>query len=438
MKTVRVESLDREGRGVAHVEGKAVFIDGALPGETVQYAPYRSKPNFEQAQLVKLIRPSAARVTPPCPHYRVCGGCSMQHLGGDAQVAAKQRVLEDALWHIGRVRADTMLSPIHGQPWRYRHRARLSVRFVPKKGGVLVGFRERKSTYVADMSSCEVLPAAVSELIPALRALVGALSVRDRLPQIEVAVGEAATVLVLRILQPLSQTDEAEARAFAVKTGMQVWLQPGRPESAAPFWPAEPVPLHYTLPEFGVRIEFTPADFTQVNNAVNRILVRRALALLDPQVGDRVGDFFCGLGNFTLPIARSGAAAAGYEGSERLVERARHNARLNGLDDRCKFQAADLFHAGECAKLGRFDKVLIDPPREGAIELIKSFSPRGPKRIVYISCDAATLARDAAVLVHAQGYTLRAAGVVNMFPHTSHVESIALFERADQAQPAGA
>ena len=438
MKTVRVESLDREGRGVAHVEGKAVFIDGALPGEIVQCAPYRSKPNFEQAQLLKLIKPSPARVAPPCPHYQVCGGCSMQHLAGESQIAAKQRVLEDALWHIGRVGADAMLPPIHGQPWRYRHRARLSVRYVPKKGGVLVGFRERKSTYVADMGSCRVLPAAVSELIPGLRALVGTLSVRDRLPQIEVAVGEAATVLVLRILQPLSQADEAEVRAFAVKTGTQVWLQPGRPEAAAPFWPAEPEPLYYTLPEFGLRIEFTPADFTQVNNAVNRILVRRALALLGPRVGDRVGDFFCGLGNFTLPIARSGAAVAGYESSGRLVARARHNARLNGLDDRCEFQVANLFHEGECGQLGRFDKVLIDPPREGAIELVKSFSTGGPRRIVYVSCDAATLARDAAVLVHAQGYTLRAAGVANMFPHTSHFESIALFERDDQPQPAGA
>ena len=438
MKTASVESLDREGRGVAHIEGKTVFIDGALPGETVQYAPYRSKPSYELARLLKLITPSAARVPPRCPHYRNCGGCSMQHLGGEVQVAAKQRVLEDALWHIGRVRAEAMLPPVHGLPWGYRQRARLSVRRVPKKGGVLVGFRERRSGYVSDMDSCEVLPAAVSEVIPELRRLVDALSVRERLPQIEVAAGEAATVLVLRILQPLTQADEHEVRAFAVKTGMQIWLQPGGPESAAPFWPAGAPPLFYTLPEFGVRIEFSPTDFTQVNNEVNRILVRRALALLDPRPGERVGDFFCGLGNFTLPIAHVGAMVAGYEGSERLIAQARQNAAANGLESRCEFHLANLFDERACATLGRFDKVLIDPPREGAIELIKSFSAAGPARIVYVSCDPATLARDAGVLVHAQRYALRAAGVANMFPHTSHVESMALFERDVQMQPGDA
>jgi len=430
MKIARVESLDREGRGVAHVEGKAVFIDGALPGETVRYAPYRSKPSYEQAQLLELIQSSAARVAPRCPHYQICGGCSMQHLGGEAQVAAKQRVLEDALWHIGRVRAEAMLPPVHGLAWRYRQRARLSVRYVPKKGGALVGFRERRSTYVADMDSCEVLPDAVSSLIPELCTLVGALSVRDRLPQIEVAVGEAATALVLRVLQPLTSADESEVRAFAERSGMQVWLQPGGPESAAPFWPPGGPPLYYSLPEFGVRLEFLPADFTQVNNAVNRILVRRAMALLDPLPGERIGDFFCGLGNFTLPIARMGATVTGYEGSERLVARARKNALANGLEGPSEFQVANLFDAAACAGLARFDKALIDPPREGAAELIKSFSAGGPRRIVYVSCDAATLARDAGMLVHAQGYALRAAGVANMFPHTSHVESIALFERA--------
>jgi 23S rRNA (uracil1939-C5)-methyltransferase len=428
MKIAKVESLDREGRGVVHVEGKAVFIDGALAGETVGYAPYRSKPSYELAQLLQVIKPSPARIEPPCPHYGNCGGCSMQHLEDRSQVAAKQRVLEDALWHIGRVRAESMLPPIYGMPWHYRHRARLSVRFVPKKGGVLVGFRERRSSYVADMSSCEVLPAAVSAAIPALRELIRTLSVRDRLPQIEVAVGEAASTLILRILQPLTQADETALRALSEAVGMQIWLQLGNPESAEPFWPATAAPLYYTLPEFGVRITFLPTDFTQVNPAVNRILVRRALALLDPRPGERIGDFFCGLGNFTLPIARSGARVIGYEGSERLVARGRQNAAENGIDATCRFEVADLFDAKACRKLGSFDKVLLDPPREGAVELVKSFADGPPRRVVYVSCDPATLARDAGMLVETQGYALRAAGVANMFPHTSHVESVALFE----------
>jgi len=431
MTTTSVESLDREGRGVAHVEGKTVFIDGALPGEVVDYAPYQKKPSYELAQLLKVIRPSASRVAPLCPHYGVCGGCSLQHFDDRAQVAAKQRVLEDTLWHIGRVRPETMLPTVHGLPWRYRHRARLSVRRVPSKGGVLVGFRERKSTYVVDMSSCEVLPAAVSELIPKLRELVESRSLGDRRPPIEVVVGEAVTVLVLRILARLTPEDQSALRAFAETTGVQLWLQSAGPETVAPFWPETMPPLYYSLPEFGVRIAFAPTDFTQVNDAVNRILVRRALALLDPRPGDRVGDFFCGLGNFTLPIARSGASVVGYEGSDTMVARGRENARANGLGADCRFEVANLFDPKACATLGAFDKALLDPPREGAVELVKSFSDpdHGPRRLVYVACDPATLARDAGVLVHGQGYALRSAGIVNMFAHTSHVESLALFVR---------
>lgn len=429
MRRASVESLDREGRGVAHVEGKAVFVEGALPGEVVEYATYRGKPGYELAQLVEVIRSSASRVAPRCPHYGVCGGCSLQHFDERAQVAAKQRVLEDALWHIGRVRPETVLPAVHGLPWRYRQRARLSVRMVPSKGGVLVGFRERKSTYVADMGSCEVLPAAVSALIPRLRELVGSLSLRDRLPQIEVVVGEAVTVLVLRILAGLTSADQSALRAFAEHTGVQLWLQSAGPQTVVPFWPETMPPLYYSLPEFGVRIAYAPTDFTQVNDAVNRILVRRALALLDPRPGERVADFFCGLGNFTLPIARMGASVIGYEGSDRMVARAGENAEANRLGGGCRFEVADLFDRRACAKLGAFDKALLDPPREGAVELVKSFTVHGPRRLVYVACDPATLARDAGVLVHAQGYALRAAGIVNMFAHTSHVESLALFER---------
>lgn len=424
-----VESLDREGRGVAHVEGKAVFIDGALPGEIVEYAPYRGKANYEMAQVLRVIKKSPSRVEPRCPHYGVCGGCSLQHYDETAQVAAKQRVLEDTLWHVGRVRPETVLPAIHGLPWRYRHRARLSARMVPSKGGVLVGFRERKSTYVVDMNSCEVLPAAVSGLIPALRQLISELSLRERMPQIEVVVGEAVTVLVLRILEKLTAADEGVLREFAERSGVQLWLQSAGPETVVPFWPEAMPPLYYSLPEFGVRIAFAPTDFTQVNNAVNRILVRSALALLDPRPGERVADFFCGLGNFTLPIARSGASVVGYEGSDKMVARGRENAQANGLSGQCRFEVANLFDRRACSELAAFDKALVDPPREGAIEVVKSFAESRPRRVVYVSCDPATLARDAGVLVNSHGYALRAAGIVNMFAHTSHVESLALFER---------
>jgi 23S rRNA (uracil1939-C5)-methyltransferase len=427
MPTATIESLDREGRGVAHRDGKTVFVEGALTGETVEYSVFRNKPTFEIGRVEAVLEPSAERVEPRCRFFGICGGCAMQHVEPGAQVAAKQRVLEDALWHIGRVRPGTMLRAIHGEPWGYRHRARLSARYVPKKGGSLIGFHERKSSYVADMTSCEVLPAAVSKLLPGLRALVDGLSIRERMPQIEVAVGDAVTVLVFRVLAPLVPGDEDALRRFADANGVQLWLQPGGPATASPFWPMKAPALDYALPDFDVRIAFLPTDFTQVNHGVNCILVRRAMALLEPQPGERVGDFFCGLGNFTLPIARLGAQVTGFEGNAGLIERARANARANGLE--CELRAVDLFDAATCAGLPGFDKALLDPPRDGAVELVKSFAANPPRRIVYVSCDPATLARDAGVLVQTQGYRLAAAGVANMFPHTAHVESIALFER---------
>ena len=424
---------------MTHVEGKAIFVDGALPGEVVEYSPYRKKASYELAQLEQVLQPSASRVTPGCQWFGRCGGCSLQHFDLRAQVAAKQRILEDALWHISRLRPEHMLSPVSGPAWGYRHRARPSVRLVPKKGGVLVGFHERKSSYVADMTSCEVLPPAVSAAIPQLRELIGTLSIRDRLPQIEVAIGDRVTVMVFRVLAAPSAADEAALKAYAERSGFQFWLQPEGPDSARPFWPLDAPALDYALPEFDVRIAFAPTDFTQVNHAVNRILVRRALRMLDPQPGENIGDFFCGLGNFTLPIARSGASVYGAEGSEGLVERARGNASANGLAAYCRFDSGNLFDPATCARLlnaaGTLDKVLIDPPREGATELVKALwtggpEGRGPKRIVYVSCDPATLARDAGILCQEGRYVLEAAGVVNMFPHTSHVESIALFERS--------
>lgn len=429
MPVARIESLDREGRGVAHHEGKTVFVDGAVPDEIVEYAPYRKKPAWEAAQILRIEREGGARVSPRCAFFGQCGGCSMQHVEERAQVAAKQRVLEDALWHIGRVRPETMLRPVYGMAWGYRHRARMSVRWVPKKGGSLVGFRERKSSYVTDMTSCEVLPPRVSDLIQPLRALVGSLEMQGRVPQIEVAAGEALVVLVVRVLDSPGEADLERFRRFAERHGVQLWLQPGGPESAQPFWPPKSPGLHYTLPEYGLRIAFGPTDFTQVNFAVNRLLVKRALSLLEPRPGESIADFFCGIGNFTLAIASCGANAFGVEGSDKLVERAGENAAANGLADRCRFAVTDLFDAAACAALPFHEKVLLDPPREGAIELVKSFAARPPCRVVYVSCDPATFARDSGVLVHAQGYRLSAAGVVNMFPHTSHAESVALFER---------
>ena len=429
MPIARIESLDREGRGVARVEGKTVFVDGAVTGEEVEYSSYRKKPSFEMAQVLRIRNESSSRVSPRCAFFGTCGGCSMQHVEERTQVASKQRVLEDALWHIGRVRPETMMRPLHGLAWGYRHRARMSARWVEKKGGSLVGFRERKSTYVTDMTSCEVMPAKVSGLIGPLRSLIDTLAIRERIPQIEVAVGDELVVLVLRVLETLGAGDGERLKRFAEDHKVQLWLQPAGPDSALPFWPVDAPGLYYALPQYGVRIAFGPTDFTQVNHAVNRLLVSRALSLLDPRPGERVTDFFCGLGNFTLPIARSGADVLGVEGSAGLLSRAGENARANGLADRCSFVAADLFDAAACAGLPPCDKALLDPPREGAVELVKSFAARPPSRIVYVSCDPATLARDAGVLVHTQGYRLAAAGVVNMFPHTSHVESLAVFER---------
>lgn len=429
---LKIESLDHEGRGVGHLDGKTIFVEGALPGEVVRYSSYRKKPNLEQAQATDILKSSPFRVTPRCRWFGICGGCSHQHLDEAAQVAAKQRVLEDSFSHIGKVKPETMLSPIHGPTWGYRRRARLSVRNVPKKGGVLVGFHERRSSFVADMFGCEVLPERISRLLPRLRVLVESLSIRDRLPQIELAAGDAVDVLVLRVLEPPSPADETLLRTFADANRVQFWLQPKGPDSAYPFHPLDAPALDYRLVEFDLVMPFRPTEFTQVNQDINAILVRRAMRLLDPRPGERIADFFCGLGNFTLPIARKGADVLGIEGSAALVARGIENAARNGLNSNCEFRVADLFQMTPetYAELGIFDKLLIDPPRDGAIELVKSLPDEGaPRRIVYVSCSPATLARDAAVLVHQKGYRLSTAGVANMFPHTAHVESIALFER---------
>jgi 23S rRNA (uracil1939-C5)-methyltransferase len=431
-ESVIVESLDHEGRGIAHADGKVIFIEGALTGERVTYASYRKKPNYEQAKVEQIFKQSFMRVQPKCPVFGVCGGCSMQHLEPRAQVAVKQRVLEDNLQRIGKVKPEVVLPPIYGKIWAYRERARLSVRHVLKKEKTLVGFREQNGKYVADMRHCEILTPKIANLLPLLGELNEKFTRRDILPQIEVAVGDNVEVLVLRILDALTPSDEVLVKEFADTHKVQFWTQTGGPETVKPFYPLDAPALSYSLPEFGITMPFAPTEFTQVNSEMNRLMVGRALRMLDPQAHERIADFFCGLGNFTLPIARSGAQVLGIEGSDALVRRALQSAEYNGLSGNTAFRSMNLFEMTEnvLAGLGRFDKWLIDPPRDGAIELVKSITPEtAPQRIVYVSCNPATLARDAEVLVHAKNYKLQAAGVMNMFPQTSHVESIALFER---------
>jgi len=466
---LEVTSMDLDAQGVARKpDGKVVFIDGALPGEIVSAQTTRKKNQWEQANLTEIHRESSLRVTPRCPHFGLhagaCGGCKMQHLDAAAQVAVKQRVLEDNLWHLGKVKAETLLRPIAGPAWGYRYRGRLSVRYVAKKGEVLVGFHERKSRYVADMRECHVLPAHVSALLLPLRELIFGMDARETCPQIELACGDRVTALVLRHLESLSASDIERLRDFARCHGtdgqpIQWWLQPKGPDTVH-LLDADPlaVPLAYALPDFGIEMPFKPTDFTQVNPHINRVLVARALRLLGVQQDERVIDWFCGLGNFTLPLATQAREVLGIEGSEALVARSRQNLERNqaqrgGLAP-TRFVARNLFEMTPAMLVadGHADKWLVDPPREGAFALSKALAdihqarigaegaeplpPEAvgwtfPKRIVYVSCNPATLARDAGLLVHQAGYRCLAAGVVNMFPHTAHVESIAVFERAD-------
>jgi len=446
LEWLKVESLDLEAQGVAHSqEGKVVFIEGALPGEDVQVTIGRKKNNWEQGTLVALRRESSQRVRPGCPHFGLhagaCGGCKMQHLDTGAQVVVKQRVVEDNLWHLGKVKPEMLLRPIEGPPWGYRYRARLSVRYVAKKGDVLVGFHERKSRYVADMKVCKVLPQRVSDMLVPLRELVKSMDERDRLPQIELAMGDEVIALVLRHLEPLGAADKARLREFAATHGVQWWLQPKGPDTVHLLDDGGPE-LAYALPEFGIRMPFKPTDFTQVNPHINTVLVGRALRLLDVQPDERVIDWFCGLGNFTLPLATRAREVLGIEGSETLVQRSRENAARNGVQHKTSFVARNLFEMTPelLAADGVADRWLIDPPREGAFALVKALADiaqepglapgwQMPRRIVYVSCNPATLARDAGLLVNVAGYRCTAASAVNMFPHTAHVESIAVFER---------
>lgn len=450
-KPLKIESMDLEAQGVAHREdGKVVFVEGALPFETVRANIHRKKNNWEQGSLLEVMHESSQRVRPGCPHFGLhagaCGGCKMQHLEASAQVAVKQRAMEDNLWHLGKVKPDNILRPICGPAWGYRYRARLSVRDVLKKNTVLVGFHERKSRYVADMQTCPVLPLHVNALLMPLRALIESLQARTTCPQIELACGDHVTALVLRHLEPLSASDIDLLKLFATKHHVQWWLQPKGPDTVALLEGQSQEQLAYALPEFGVAMPFKPTDFTQVNPHINRVLVTRALRLLAAQSHERIIDWFCGLGNFTLPIATMAGQVLGIEGSETLVARARDNLVWNQAQRKTafaptQFATRNLFDMTPELLVadGAADKWLVDPPREGAFALVQALAAlqqqpelrqgwKPPRRIVYVSCNPATLARDAGLLVNVAGYTCSAAGAVNMFPHTAHVESMAVFD----------
>jgi len=427
--SITVESLSHDGRGVAHLDGKAVFVDGALPGEVVGFEYLATHRKFDEGRVTVVHQASPDRVTPRCPHFGVCGGCSLQHLDAGAQIRAKQQVLLDNLRRIGSVEPGVLLPVLSGPVWGYRSKARLAAKYVHKKGRLLVGFREKRNPYVADLVRCDVLHPSVGEHLPELSALVDRLDARARIPQIEVAVSESVTALVFRHLDPLCEGDLVQLRQFAIERSMHIYLQPGGPETVRLLWPQQSI-LAYHLPARDVEIRFLPTDFTQVNTAINEQMVERVLQLLQPGPQDRVLDLFCGLGNFTLPMARLAGSVTGVEGEAGLVSRARANAQLNGIDN-------VVFHVDDLAadtpdpgwSGGHYDKLLLDPPRSGAAAVLPVIGRIRPGRIVYVSCHPGSLARDAGLLVNQLGYRLQAAGVMDMFPHTAHVESIALFER---------
>lgn len=424
--------LTHDGRGLARIDGKAVFIHGALPGETVEFRYTGRHSQYDEGMVEWVMRPAPERVTPRCTHFDLCGGCSLQHLAAERQIDYKQQWLLANLTRIGRVEPEQILPPLTGPHWGYRHKARLGVKHVTAKGRVLVGFRERTKPFIADLQRCEVLHPRVGALLEPLGALIGQLSIHNRLPQIEVAVGDEAVALCFRILDPPTETDLARLIDFGQRHTLQIWLQPKGPDTVYPLWP-ENAWLDYSLPDQDLGLAFLPQQFVQVNAELNRGMIRQALRLLEPAPEDRILDLFCGLGNFTLPLARHAGHVVGIEGALDLVEWAEQNARRNGIDN-VEFHAMDLTADWsaqpwyDCHGPG-YDKVLLDPPRSGAAEAMPLIAGLRPRRILYVSCHPATLARDAGLLVHEHGYRLRRAGVMDMFPHTSHVESIALFER---------
>ena len=428
-----VDSLSHDGRGVAHVDGKAVFIDGALPGETVRYVEGRRRRSYSNGQLLEIISASPDRVDPPCEYFGICGGCVMQHLARDAQLKAKQQVLLDSFVHIANIHPEEIIPPIYGSPWDYRRKARLGVRHVPKKGGILVGFRERHKSYITALSECKVLTESVSKLLPDLQRLVASLSIKERIPQIEVAEGDNATALVFRHLEAFSESDLKLLTEFAQQHSIQLQLQPDNLQSIHSLSPEQVDELYYELIQYGIKIYFRSTDFIQVNADINQRMVAKAVELLDLNSSDCVLDLFCGVGNFSLAMARHASEVIGVEGDGQLVEQADINANRNCIKN-CKFFPADLYAEDDNlfanVPLPKIDKVLIDPPRTGAIEVINRIPELNPRRMVYVSCNPATLARDSAIMVKHLGYRLIAAGIIDMFPNTAHVESIALFDAA--------
>lgn len=422
-----IESLAQDGRGVTHIDGKAVFVDGALAGERVRFIYTHQARRHDEGRVETVLEASPDRVAPHCPHFGVCGACSLQHLDPVAQIAAKQQSMLDALKHIGGVQPEHILAPLTAEPWGYRRKARLGVRYVRKKGRVLVGFREKRANRLAELERCAVLHTSVGERLPDLAALIEGMEAREQIAQIEVAVGDNATQLVFRNLVELEAADRQRLVDYAKATGFFISLQPGGPETVTPLYP-QAQPLYYEHPVFDVRVDFQALDFTQVNAGINRKMVPYALELLDVQPEDVVLDLFAGLGNFTLPLARRTKQVVGVEGDEVMVQRAKANALANGIENTA-YYAADLMGdmTGAPWLKQAYDKILLDPPRLGAQEVIAHIGRLGARRIVYVSCHPGTLARDAGLLVKEHGYRLVSAGVMDMFPHTAHVESIALF-----------
>ena len=428
-EVVTIGNLSHEGRGVARVDGKAIFVDDALPGEQVEIVRVRRQRSFDEARLVAVKVPSPDRVTPQCPHYGVCGGCVLQHASSEAQLRFKQQQLLEELARIGHVQPQQVLPPLQANTWNYRRGARLGVRWVIKKEKTLVGFRERSTSYIAELQSCAVLRAPLDRLIQPLSQLITGLSIRARLAQIEAAVADNATALVFRVLDDPTEGDRAALRVFGATHGVDVYLQPGGYDTIAPLGANAP-PLFYRLPKFDVELQFAPADFIQVNGELNERMTALAVELLDVQPMHAVLDLFCGLGNFSLPLARHAKSVLGLEGDTGLVERAKANAARNGIAN-AEFIAANLMAEAQDAPWTRakYDRVLIDPPRAGAREVLPVIAKCGAARVVYVSCHPGSLARDAGILANEYGFALLSAGIMDMFPQTAHVESIAVFER---------
>jgi len=430
-ETAVIDSATHDGRGIAAVSGKKVFVAGALPGETVEFMRRKSRRNFDEAELLEVKVPSGDRIDAKCEAFGRCGGCSLQHVSEDYQRDIKARTLKDNLERIGKVEPETWLAPMTGPVWGYRRRARLAVKDVPAKGRVLVGFRERHAPFVTDMHRCEVLTKPVDGLIDELSELVACLSIRARLPQIEIAIAERSMAMVFRVLESPSDADKDRLIAFGAANECRIYLQPGGLDSLELIQPATiNEALYYTLPEFDIRIDFEPVDFVQVNSDINQRMVRFAIDQLRPGPEDRVLDLYCGIGNFSLPLARQSGAVLGIEGEKTLVARAAENAKQNDLSN-VEFRVADLskIDGTETWVKAGWDRVLLDPARSGAAEVVSQMKLLDPERIVYVSCHPGTLARDAGTLVHEQGYRLVSAGIIDMFPHTAHVESIAVFSR---------